>query len=79
MKVEIHLFASLAKYLPADAKDKMCIKEISDTSDIGDVINLMGVPDASVKLIFLNGVHAGRASKLNAGDRIGLFPPVGGG
>ncbi len=79
MKVEIHLFASLAKYLPADAKNKTCIKELPTHSVISDLINTMGVPDPSVKLIFLNGVHAHRSTELKDGDRVGLFPPVGGG
>lgn len=79
MKIEIHLYASLAKYLPADAKNKTCSKELPNHWTISDLIKAMGVPDRSVKLIFLNGVHAHRSTELKDGDRVGLFPPVGGG
>jgi len=79
MKVEIHLYASLAKYLPRDAKNKTCIKELPDHAVIGDLIKIMDVPDSSVKLIFLNGIHAHQSTGLKDGDRVGLFPPVGGG
>lgn len=79
MNVQIHLYASLAKYLPADAKNKTIHKALPDHSNIGDLIKIMGVPDASIKLIFLNGVHADRSCELQDGDRIGIFPPVGGG
>ena len=79
MKIEIHLYASLAKDLPKDAENKNCICEISEGTIISDVIRRMNIPDPSVKLIFLNGRHADRTTPLKDGDRIGLFPPVGGG
>lgn len=79
MKIEIHLFASLAKYLPENAKNKTCIIELSDHSVVSDLIKKMKVPDHAIKLIFLNGIHASRSSVLKDGDRVGIFPPVGGG
>ncbi len=79
MKIEIHLFASLAKYLPENAKNKTCIIELSDHSVVSDLIKQMRLSDHSVKLIFINGVHASRTSELKNGDRVGIFPPVGGG
>ncbi len=79
MKIEVHLFASLAKYLPEDAINKTCTIKLSDQSTVADLIKEMKLPDQSIKLIFLNGIHASRTSELNDGDRVGIFPPVGGG
>ena len=79
MKIEIHLFASLAKFLPEDAKNKSCIMEFPDHSAVCDLIKELRLPEESVKLIFLNGIHADKTSKLKDGDRVGIFPPVGGG
>lgn len=79
MKIEIHLFASLAKFLPKNAENKTCIIELPDHSVVSDLIKQMRLPDHAVKLIFINGVHASRTSKLNNNDRVGIFPPVGGG
>ena len=79
MKIEIHLYASLAKFLPKGSKNKFCVIEMRDHSDIGDLIDRFNLPVKSVKLIFLNGTHAGRSSMLRNGDRVGIFPPVGGG
>lgn len=79
MKIEIHLYASLAKYLPAGTKNKTTMADLPDHSEIGDLIAMMGIPETSVKLIFLNGIHASRSAELKDGDRVGLFPPVGGG
>lgn len=79
MKIEIHLYASLATYLPEDAKNKLCIMELPDDFIVDDLIEELKLPVKSVKLIFINGVHADRATKLKDGDRVGIFPPVGGG
>lgn len=79
MKIEVHLYASLAKYLPKNAKSKTCIIELSDRSVVSDMIKEMKLPDHAIKLIFLNGIHAARTSGLKDGDRVGIFPPVGGG
>jgi molybdopterin converting factor small subunit len=53
-----------------DVEDGVCVK---------DVIQKLRIPIDSVKLIFVNGVHAKVDTALNDGDRLGLFPPVGGG
>ncbi|MCU0598139.1 MAG: MoaD/ThiS family protein [Desulfobacterales bacterium] len=79
MKIEIHLFASLAKYLPAGSLDKTVVMEISHGTSIMDVISRIEIPREDVKLIFLNGIHARDAETLKDGDRLGLFPPIGGG
>ena len=79
MKIELHLYASLSKYLPPDAKFKTCMKEIGTNTTIKDIIEQLNIDKKSVKLIFINGVHADVSKMLKDGDRIGIFPPVGGG
>ncbi len=79
MKIEIHLYASLAKYLPKNTKNKTCIIELSDYLLVSDLIKKMKLPNQTIKLIFLNGIQASRTSELKDGDRVGIFPPVGGG
>lgn len=79
MKIELHLYASLAKYLPPEAKCKTLIMDIDKNSTIRDIIEQMNIDEKSVKLIFLNGIHADVRNRLKDGDRIGIFPPVGGG
>ena len=39
----------------------------------------LGIPPEELKLVFLNGLHAGLDAALKDGDRVGLFPAVGGG
>ncbi|HMA85734.1 MAG TPA: MoaD/ThiS family protein [Desulfosalsimonadaceae bacterium] len=79
MHVNVHLYATLAKFLPADATDKTCQLEFKQDATVSDIIHQLGIPEKSVKLIFVNGVHAAKNQPLKDGDRVGLFPPVGGG
>jgi molybdopterin converting factor small subunit len=37
------------------------------------------MPREKAKLIFINGVKAELTSTLEGGERVGIFPPVGGG
>jgi len=79
MKIEIHLFATLTKYLPPGVADNTFLMEVDQGTPIKDIINRIGIPQADVKIIFLNGVHARDIDKLKDGDRLGIFPPIGGG
>ncbi|MCU0237783.1 MAG: hypothetical protein MUC72_12010 [Acidobacteria bacterium] len=39
----------------------------------------MNLPEEKAKLIFIDGTKADLLSRLNGGERVGVFPPVGGG
>ena len=73
--ITIKLFASLSKYTPASA-DKY---PVEPGTTVRVLVEQIGVPVDEVKLIFINGVKGDLASSLKSGDRVGIFPPVGGG
>jgi len=73
--VEIKLFASLSKYTPPDS-DHFPIP--SDITADGLAAHLT-LPADQVKLIFINGRKRPPTTVIKEGDRIGIFPPVGGG
>ena len=79
MDIELHLYATLAKYLPKDATSKTAMITMAPGKTVRDLITGLGIPENTVKLIFINGVHGKTDTVLNHGDRVGLFPPVGGG
>jgi molybdopterin converting factor small subunit len=79
MKIEINLFASLAVYAPAGEGRGPRFLEVEPGTTIREVLNRLGVPPESVKMIFLNGVHGEGGEVLKERDRIGVFPPVAGG
>ena len=79
MKIEVNLYATLKRYMENRTSGKPSVFEISDGDRVKDIIQKLKVPADSVKLIFINGVHAKVDTPLKDGDRLGLFPPVGGG
>jgi len=73
--ISIKLFASLSNYTPASA-DKY---PVEPGTTIRVLMEQLGAPEDEVKLIFINGVKGDLTSSLTGGERIGIFPPVGGG
>jgi molybdopterin converting factor small subunit len=43
------------------------------------VVEAEGLSPDEIHIILINGVHGTLDSELNDGDRLGVFPPVGGG
>lgn len=74
MKVELNLYASLARSVPRAGP-----VEIGENTTILGLLRRLGVPMEKVKIIFLNGLHASGEETLRDGDRVGVFPPVAGG
>lgn len=79
MRIEVNLYATLKRYMKKEAGGKSSVMDVEDGVFVKDVIQKLKIPADSVKLIFINGVHAKRDTILKDGDRLGLFPPVGGG
>ncbi|MGA8180979.1 MAG: MoaD/ThiS family protein [Desulfobacterales bacterium] len=73
--ISIRLFATLNGYTP-DTPDKYPVRP---GTTVCDLMEQLGVPVTEVKLIFVDGVKGDLASTLNGGERVGIFPPVGGG
>jgi molybdopterin synthase sulfur carrier subunit len=80
MKIEMNLFASLARYMPdKNSSHGHRVMETADGTTIVEILKRLEVPLDKVKVIFLNGVHAKGEEILKEGDRVGVFPPVAGG
>jgi sulfur-carrier protein len=80
MKIELKLYASLGKHMPqALVEKKQTYLEIGEGTTIKALLQSLNVPLETVKLIFVNGVHAKDDNVLKEGDRVGVFPPVAGG
>ncbi len=75
MGIEIKLFATLAPYLPENSEDF----PIDEGETIKSLINKLGIPEKDVTLMFINSVRSSHESEIADNDRVGLFPPVGGG
>ena len=75
IKINLKLFVTLSKYLPEESE---CF-ELSENTSVEKLISDLGIEDGVVKLIFVNGKKQDGKYLLKNGDRVGLFPPVGGG
>jgi sulfur-carrier protein len=73
--IEIKLYATLLPFTPANADSY----PIESGTSIEKLIEELKIPKDQVKLVFSNGVRSNLGAMLKAGDRIGIFPPVGGG
>ena len=73
--IQIKLFASLQKFTPASADHYAIEAGIT----VGELIQQLDIPQKLVKIVFIDSVHAELTSVLNGGERVGIFPPVGGG
>lgn len=73
--INLNLFVTLFRYLPHN-NDKFSIKE---GTTVEMLIKDLGIPEDSVKLIFVDGKKQDKTYCIKNNDRIGLFPPVGGG
>ena len=80
MKIEVRLYASLARYMPAQgATGSPETLEVVEALTVQELLQQLKVPPDAVKVVFLNGLHATGDQVLKQGDRVGVFPPVAGG
>ena len=75
IKIELRLFADLSKYLPENSKNF----QINNNTNVEQLLLLLGINNNRAKIIFINGRKKDLNDCLKQGDRVGIFPPVGGG
>jgi molybdopterin converting factor small subunit len=78
MKVEIRLFATLKELLPTKNSEGTII-EVNKGTIIDDLVEKYKISREIRLIIIVNGRHENESYIINDGDRIGIFPPVGGG
>ncbi len=73
--IQIKLFATLQQFTPPSPDNY----RIDPGINIINLLDQLNVPPEKAKLIFIDGVKADLSATLNGGERVGIFPPVGGG
>jgi sulfur carrier protein ThiS len=79
MKIQVALFATLSKYLPAGAQNRRSTIEVKDGSTVRDVLNQLGVPPELPNILLVEGRQAPETSVLTEGQTLSVFPPLAGG
>jgi molybdopterin converting factor small subunit len=74
-RITLKLYATLQAFRPPSGED--C--PITPGTTVQDLLLQLNLPVEKAKLIFIDGTKADLLSKLNGGERVGIFPPVGGG
>lgn len=78
MEIEVRLYATLRAAAPA-APAGVLRQEAAPGATVLDVLAALGIAPQQVHLVMVNGAQRGLEQVLAPGDRLGLFPPVGGG
>ena len=73
--ITLELLAFLKRYQP-DSPDRY---PINPGIPVRELLAQLKIPEYEVNLVFINGLKGNLDSILKGGERVGLFPPLGGG
>jgi hypothetical protein len=73
--IDLRLYASLQQYMPPNADQYM----IEPGMRITDIVHRLKIPATQPKLIFIDGIKKDLDTTLGGGERVAIFPPIGGG
>lgn len=78
--IEIRLYATLRRYRPELKVGEPLFLNLDEGTTMKRLLEeQLGIPTEVVKTVFVNGIYRGFDHVLSGGDRVGIFPPVGGG
>lgn len=79
MLLEVRLYSGLEKYADNTAYGQPLAVELPEKATIAMLLTKLGIPEEEVFSVLVNGIHHNLNDQLTDGDRVALFPPVGGG
>jgi len=83
MKIRLRLFATLQIYLPPGTSLSETIVDLPEATTIPEALGALSVPMNLAHIVFVNGRHVLRPARstyrLQEGDILAAFPPIGGG
>ena len=80
MIIEVKLYLSLLRYVPNSEERLEGNKwRIPRGSTVGQVLEMLNLPEEEAKILLINGRHAYKGRILNEGDVLQVVPPLCGG
>ncbi len=79
LQLEVRLFAGLHKFVQETKSGEPFSVQVPENYTAEELISHLGIPKEDAFVILVNGLAVPREASLKEGDRVGLFPPVGGG
>ncbi len=79
IQIEVRLFAYLRDLLPPESRGVKKI-EMNDCLTIDNLMDEVGIAEKEIMIVMINGIRKlDYNESLKNGDRVAIFPPVGGG
>lgn len=79
MIVNVKLFATLTRFKSGVKAGYSFDMDLPDPATAQEIIDRLKIPVEEIHIVFVNNVIQASSVKLQAGDVVGIFPPVGGG
>ena len=79
MALQVFLSSSLRKYVPDYDPASGVELVIRKGMTVSDICRQLAVPTERIKIVMVNGTGKSLEHILEGNERVGLFPPVGGG
>lgn len=79
MALQIFLNATLRQHVPGYNPYEGISLPVPPGTPVAQVISQLGLPPPEVTLIMVNGLRQDAHFRLEGNERLGLFPPIGGG
>jgi sulfur-carrier protein len=79
MALQIFLNATLRQYLPGYDPYEGLTLDVAPGATVAQVLAELGLPESEVTLIMVDGRRREADFILQGTERLGLFPPIGGG
>ncbi|MCL5781021.1 MAG: MoaD/ThiS family protein [Firmicutes bacterium] len=78
MVIELRVYTGLEKYTGTRYGELITL-QLAEGTTLRDIFSKYGIPEEEVFSALVNGLHKPFDTVLQGGDRVALFPPVGGG
>ncbi len=78
-KVEVRLYASLRRFHSSPGSSEALVMSLDNETKLGDLLDKLKIPRQEIGVLMINGSWQKESYLLQDGDRIGIFPLIGGG
>jgi molybdopterin converting factor small subunit len=79
VKIEVRLFANLARYLPPGSRGDTVILDVPEAATVDELVRGLAIPVDLPGLLLVNGREAPADRRLHPGDVVSIVPPLAGG
>ena len=78
-KIEVRLYAGLRRYGPDTESSEAFSIELDDKAKLENLVDKLKIPREEIGVLMVNGKWEKESYLLQNGDRVGIFPLIGGG